>query len=510
MLKSPLLRWTLPWLGAFLLLRLIFWVAVFPNPDEAYYWLWGQHPGFSYYDHPPFQAWMQALSWQLFGRSQLVLRLSNLGSTGLLLFTYWHICRYLYREKSVALWLITVALVAASPLFFLFLAIAWPDHWLIAFVTLSGYCLVRFLDDYLDTGKGDSRWLYAAASTFALACLCKYNAIFLGLGAAATVLSQQRLRPLLRDRRLYLAVGLGALVLSPILIWNLRHDFFSFRYYLERSAGNDRLTLQPFQPIVFLLLCALILGPLHSWGLAQLAQQGSQTRSRSIYAVLAGWVFSLSTGAFILLSLGSVAIYYWNIVAYPLLLPLMAPVFLRAPRQLLIAQGLGIVAAAGLLIHYAVLPLTAVGGSPDPDSAALYGWPTIASQVRQSGRSLQNPLLLTTDYRSAAALAYSLNTPNVVALSGRLDQFDFWYDADTLAGRDAILLGEAWHPICPAHLAMFERSDPPREITIRRFGRPLQTYTLVQAYGFKAGPSSYPLRPDYPLAGSSDGEDCGQ
>ncbi len=54
-------RSLLPFLIAFLVLRLVFWFATFPNPDEAYYWLWGQHPGLSYYDHPPLQAWIQGL-----------------------------------------------------------------------------------------------------------------------------------------------------------------------------------------------------------------------------------------------------------------------------------------------------------------------------------------------------------------------------------------------------------------------------------------------------------------
>src|SRR5262245_33285905 len=26
--------------------------------DEAYYWMWGQHPELSYFDHPPLNAWM--------------------------------------------------------------------------------------------------------------------------------------------------------------------------------------------------------------------------------------------------------------------------------------------------------------------------------------------------------------------------------------------------------------------------------------------------------------------
>ncbi|MGB5972023.1 MAG: hypothetical protein WBG38_01825, partial [Nodosilinea sp.] len=123
-------------------------------------------------------------------------------------------------------------------------------------------------------------------------------------------------------------------------------------------------------------------------------------------------------------------------------------------------------------------------------------------------RTLDDPLLLTTDYRSASALAYSLGDSSVLAISGRLDQFDFWYKAPRLEGRDAVLLGETWHPICPAHLALFERTSPPETFAVRRFGRVLQTYQIVRGYGFKAGPEGYPLSPDYPLTFTSNGEQC--
>ena len=42
--------------------------------DEAYYWLWGQHPALSYYDHPPLNAWLLGLSSTVFGWTKLALR----------------------------------------------------------------------------------------------------------------------------------------------------------------------------------------------------------------------------------------------------------------------------------------------------------------------------------------------------------------------------------------------------------------------------------------------------
>jgi hypothetical protein len=78
-----------------------------------------------------------------------------------------------------------------------------------------------------------------------------------------------------------------------------------------------------------------------------------------------------------------------------------------------------------------------------------------------------------------------------------------------MEGRDGVLLGESWHPICPAHLAMFDHTEPGKTLEIKRFGQVLQTYTLVLGYGFHAGPAGFPLEPDYPLGYTTDGETCG-
>lgn len=513
--QSPVWYWGRWFLLGFLALRVAFWLTAFPNPDEAYYWLWGQHPSFSYYDHPPFQAWVQGIFSRL-GRSGLVLRLPNLASSGLLGFTFYHICRYLYGNQGQDRFWVVVLLGVSSPLFFWYLGLAWHDHWLVTFAVISSFLFVRYVDGVVENPGTGGIDLYGAALFLGLAGLCKYSAVFVGLGFLALVLADGRRRQVLGDRRLYLALGLLLLVLSPILVWNIQHDFFSFRFYRDRTAGGG-LSLNLLQPLVFVTLCGLILGPIQSWSIGRWLGNRRQTAiaRQSCYPALALWIFGLSTTAFTVLSTVSVALFYWNILAYPLLLPLLSDQFYRPqwPRparagQLAIAQGLGLLAATALVGYYTVIPFSVFFGAADPDGAALFGWPQVAQAVTVQAETLDNPLLLTTDYRSASALAYTLDNPNVLAISGRLDQFDFWYDAPSLEGRDAVLLGETWHPICPTHLAMFDRVDPPETIEIQRFGRLLQTYQIVRGYGFKAGPEGYPLSPDYPLAFTSNGEQC--
>ena len=73
----------------FLILKLWFDVAVTPMGDEAYYWMWGQHLSWSYLDHPPLDAWLQAVIAAIFGWSNLSARLLTWVTTGISLYVLW-------------------------------------------------------------------------------------------------------------------------------------------------------------------------------------------------------------------------------------------------------------------------------------------------------------------------------------------------------------------------------------------------------------------------------------
>ncbi|NER78325.1 MAG: glycosyltransferase family 39 protein [Leptolyngbya sp. SIO1D8] len=503
-------------LGILISLRIVFWVGAFPNSDEAYYWLWGQHLNWSYFDHPPLHAWIQGIFTTALGRSHFVLRLPTIISTGLLLWLYWLICQQLYRRQAEHAFWLTVLLVLSSPLFFLFLAMAWHDHWLICFGTAASYCLVRFLSqDRLNTYI----WLYSAGVLIGLAGLCKYVALLMGLGFLGAIASHHRWRQLFWNGHLYIAIAIALLMMAPVFWWNIQHDFYSFQFYLGRSLQTNTPTIQWLGPVGFLLLSSLIFGPIHSYLVSKIVTKDPSTQFEATYQYVALSVFGISTASLTMLSFKAPVLYYWNILAYPLLFPLIAGIFLNIyrpgnlqyPRLLKVTAVLGSSIAFLLIVHYTIFPLSAlISETGDDDTRMLYGWSTVADHVEQQITTLSAPpLLLTTDYRSAAALAYSLRDTSVLAISGRIDQFDFWYEATALDGRDGLLLGDQWHPICPDHLAMFDHTDQPEVITIQRLGILIKQYTLVRGYGFQAKElNEDPLSLRYPLAFTTDGEIC--
>ncbi len=529
----PPFKFVLPILIVLILLRLLFWFNTFPNPDEAYYWLWGQHPALSYYDHPPLQAWVQGAFTALLGRSYVVLRLPNLISNIIFFFVYYQISQYLYGQKAKQYFWLMVLLVLASPLYFLFLALAWHDHLLITCSLIALFLFIQFLDGYSTDGQGKSWQLYAAAIALGLATLSKYNALFVGLGMVSAIASNRQWRSLFRDRRLYLAALIAALFLLPILLWNLGNDFQSFRYYVNRSgdSGAGSLRFKWGEPLVFLLVSVVTVSPFNVWAMIQ-AIKRPNPQPNSAYRTVALWTFAVSTGLLIAIACISTALYYWNITAYLLLFPLMPAVFLKEgrgqkaeenwsvfgtryetrgtgyekgfphelratsyepmeqskiqnPKPKISHQAVffggqlyGLLFALLLVVHYSLFPLSAFGSpDSDPDSRMLFGWNEVDKAVMaEIAKSNKPSFLVTTDYRSASALAYQLNQPNVFAISDRIDQFDFWFDAAAFKGRSAVILSDDWHPVEPKLAAQFEHLSTPVTIPVNRFGHWIKNY----------------------------------
>ncbi|MEL7502027.1 MAG: glycosyltransferase family 39 protein [Cyanobacteria bacterium J06554_6] len=518
---SHIVRVLWPGLLLLVLLRFTYAFAAFPNPDEAYYWLWGQHLGWSYYDHPPLHGWIQG-GFALLGHHRWVLRLPTLISSGLFVATYYRICCYLYGDQGALAFGLLTSTIAASPLYFVYLAMAWQDQWLLTFGLLSSFGLVQFLEGYRapqvrdghvrdgHVRGGQARYgqLYRAALYLGLAGLCKYTAVLIGLAGLAVIATQPALRSLFQRRAFYGAVAIALLCQLPILIWNAQNDWLSVAYYFNRSVDSGRpgFQLKPLEMLGFWGLCLLILSPFISWALWRCWRGPLRASCPDIYRALALWLFGLSTGILSGIALFSTALHYWNIQAYLLLLPLLPGFFVKSStgegtslgpiclypqwrqrRLFQLMQGLGVLVAALLVFNAGVMPLAAIAG-PDGDheSRILFGWDQVTEQVQAQLKALPDEtLLLTTDYRSAALLAYALNNPQVLAISDRRDQFDVWARQRALAGKPALLLADDWHPLSAERAGQFTQLNDPIPISIQRWGRWIKTYQLYVGRGFQ-------------------------
>jgi 4-amino-4-deoxy-L-arabinose transferase-like glycosyltransferase len=473
-------------LAALVAIRLVHWLLSPPNSDEAYYWAWGFHPALSYYDHPPLLSWVQGALRATLGRSLLVLRLpAALATVGTVVVLAWIARRMAPAGRG--LWAAVAAALLGTPLLLLFTSLAWHDPLLVFFVVLSGALLVDFLAEVAGGGRGRSSSLFLGAAALGLAGLSKYSAVFVALGVAIAIVTDRRLRPLLLDVRLWAAAALTLAVVSPVILWNLEHGFASFRFHLvERQRLSQGIHLRPAAVVAFVVPTLLLAPTLTVATILALRERPPPDPWAEAYRRVALSVFGASTAFFLGLSLFSWSFYYWNLAAYVLLVPPAALALAARPRLMRAHLAYGVTAAALLVAHAVVIPLSApFPFIQDDDSKEPHGWEEIGRAVALELARSPGAFPATTDYRSASHLAWALGTADVAVISEHRSQFDYWLDP-RCAGGTAVLVTDSRAPMTPGVAERFSRVRHLASLPVDRLGIRLKTYELWAADGFHA------------------------
>jgi len=200
--------------------------------DEAYYWAWSWRLDWSYYDHPPMVAVMIWVGTHLFGHSLLGVRfffiaLAALACVLLLRLLYLR-ALYLKASYEQALEYLNQSawIMGTVPLFFLGANVATPD--LVQFFTLSATLYALCFAIFFKPEK-KRYWLYGGFF-LGLSLLSKYTSILIALSVFIYLLCSSVYRFYLRSCWPYLGCILACVVFFPVLFWNIKHDFASFKF----------------------------------------------------------------------------------------------------------------------------------------------------------------------------------------------------------------------------------------------------------------------------------------
>ena len=214
------------------------------HADEAYYALYGQFLDWGYYDHPPMVALLTAFSSALF-KGNLSIRFATVLLHG---GTVWLIWKTLPHKTLTNKEVWTFFAVAASLVMFLVYGfVTTPDAPLLFFTALFFFLYKRYI--------GSPTWSLALALgvTFAAMLYSKYMAV---LVAGFVVISNFKI---LKDKKVWVAALLAALLFVPHLLWQVRNGFPSFQYHLiGRNMGfrlKYPLEFIPNQLIIFNPVC---------------------------------------------------------------------------------------------------------------------------------------------------------------------------------------------------------------------------------------------------------------
>jgi undecaprenyl-diphosphatase len=477
------LTWLILALG--LALRLAVSGQFLLTPDEANYWQWSRYLDIGYHDHPPMIAWTIWLAAQLFGQTAFAVRLPTVLGMSVasaclcLLAARWFSWQ---TAKHVALLSQAVLLFTGAAL------IATPDGLLLPCWAAACWAAARAVE------RGRQRDWLLVGLCFGLGLLSKYTMLLFPVSLFGFLLCSREQRAQLLTRKPWLGLLAGLLLFTPVVIWNSRHNWVTFRHVLFQggvSAEQEEFTLRYLWE--FLGSQAGLLSPLMFWFILAAWLRGWRNGEKACFLL---WLSLPGFAIFTLLSLHGRIYGNWPAPAYLSMLILAAAMYARSSRW----WNAGLVLAfvlSGLLMLQLVWPALPVPAKWDRIAQETQGWDELAQQVEQARQDMPRPaqtFIFGLRYQFASELAFHLpGQPRTVSINrwSRPNVYDFWFDEEMLIGMDAVGVHE--HKGMDAVLReVFEEVEPETEIIQFRsspwFGREvLRRLYLVRCRGYKSG-----------------------
>lgn len=398
---------------------------------ETHYALYGIHLDWSYLDHPPMVGWIQALV-QQFSRSDFAMRLAPIALATASQYLLVVIALRLLPERGPWLGFITALLLQGALIIHMSIAMA-PE----APLLLAGLLVLWFTYRVLERdGMGD--WL-GLGLALGLAGLSKYTAITLAFSVLLALWWGGRLGSLMQ-RRALCGLGVAALLVSPVLFWNLANDWASFRYQVGYQMDGedtpwslpDALNMQveqlgAYSPLLYLGGIAAVV-----WSLRQ---RGGWDKLLLIFALPVLLLFSYLAGS-------GRSSAHWTLLGWVFLAPLCAGWLLanwRIKAVRAIAYGSASLSVL-LLIIICIAPFPYL---PFPDYghplSRVLGWQAASDRAVELRREMADeggaePVVLVYNWHYAGPLAWYNPELVVQDTKRRLSQYRYWYgkvDADT-------------------------------------------------------------------------------
>lgn len=205
--------------------------------DEVYYWNFVLYPDWSHFDHPL----MVGVVGDIFSLHQLVNDdfFLRLGPICLSVISTWIVYRIGVKVKDERTGLYAVCLYIGSIYCSIIAGFSFiPDSPLILFWLLALHVMLDFLPaKHIDNNSRKQIILFGLVA--GLAMLSKYQGAFLWIGVFLYVLLFNR--NWLKEVSFYLSGIVSAILLLPILIWNIQNNFISFNYHSGRVIPQWKL-----------------------------------------------------------------------------------------------------------------------------------------------------------------------------------------------------------------------------------------------------------------------------
>jgi 4-amino-4-deoxy-L-arabinose transferase-like glycosyltransferase len=380
--------------------------------DEAYYWTWSKENVLSFLDHPPMVAWFIRFGTAIFGDTNFGVRFAGLVAmlaTQLLLADMvWRVTR---EVRAVA---IAVLMMEASLYYGLLMTKVSPDMPLIPFVTAIAWALVRL------TESNDARWWLAAGSFAGLALLSKFTAVLLLPAVIAFMWVPKWRGRWLRSPYPWAAALIALVLFLPVLIWNMQHDWASFRFQAVRATATRQWSFRTFGEFIGMQfgLVGFVLLPVVLTAVALTARRGFRRADAVALllssAVLVPFVYFLWKS--LSLRVGDTwpdFIWPFGFAAAAINLAMLRQEGWSASfvelsfRWARVAIVSGIAFVVAVFFYYVALPFNFIGRT-DPVGGEA-GFEAVARRVEAELEKTGATWIATTDYRTYAMMRWFFN-----------------------------------------------------------------------------------------------------
>jgi hypothetical protein len=413
------------------LLRFCFIGMMGIMPQDAYYYFYARHLDLSYYDHPPMIAYLLRVFTDVFGKKVFVLKLADTTVSLLTILAFFRLAKKFLPETKAR---IATMILISTLMFSILSLISTPDVPLMLIWTLSLislYCAI-FKEEKM-------YWIYGGILT-GLSFDSKYTGLFLIIGLIGFLVIAKPYRKLLFSRWMFFYLLSFAITILPVVIWNIRNGFASFRF---QSEGRVREGTQ-FDPAGFAGVIghqSAILLPILFFSLVYFIYRICRKYGIRFSRIPADRLFLLCFFIPLFLGFLSLSFIYW--VKLNWMMPAYITGIIWVSRywnkkwlkyQLIFSIVLHVLLAIEIIFY--IVPIR----SDD----TWFGWDSFSTKVDSLRKNYPNAFIFSSDdYKTAAVLNFYLDetvySKNVVGQ--RALQFDFvGTNLRDLNGRDALFI----------------------------------------------------------------------
>jgi len=497
------------------------------SPDEAHYWEWSRRLDLSYYSKGPMIAYLIYLGTSVSGDTVFGVRIMAVIFSAFSSILLYNLGKNLYDEK---VGISSAILIQMIPLFSTFGVLFTIDSPFIFFWMLSLYLFWKAAGIGLRTKdlnsesqnsnphissnnpptpplekggeggfeKGGHReiknfslvyWCLLGLS-IGLGLLTKYTMASFYLCAFLFLSLVKEHRKLLLTKGPYIAFIISLLVFSPVIVWNINHDWVTFKHTAGQAHLEDgiQISLKSFfeffgSQLGVITPLLLILMAVSIWGL----------RKKREGAFL--FWFSIPVIAFFLLkSVQAKVQANWALPGYLTGIIALSAYYIRG----FYSQGkvTKIVIATAILLSVLV---TAVAHYPSiinlpvklDITSRIRGWKELGAEVTQIYKqmSINRPVFIFSDrYQVSSELAFYVKghpATYCINLDRRMNQYDLWPGFNNLLKYDAIFVQIGDNTLPEKVAAAFKKVEKrvPKAYTNKQIE--IRDYSIFLCYDFK-------------------------